>query len=881
MMMLIAGILSPLANAQPEADESNVAPTFLEVYTVPRYPIGGEFNSASGTNGDIITVYAVIENGNAALLKTGFCNHITCSMGDSWADMTNVEGNLWSFQLPGDAIFGWPVYETSPSEGSYVYFQIYAEDADWVASYYPDFDGDNDDYVVPDDVIHIYPAFPPTQINSTSVLSKSTMFTEESFTVSGKANYWNSTSHPNDFSKLLPADECPVAVKVGSNTFNTKTNIWGNYSVQVTAPAAPGTYTVNVTVSNATANRNVPCKAPEQQITVNAHTLALTLALNKTVSTPGEERWANGTVSLDGAPAEAGLQVNLSVNGTATTWTATTVAGGGYNSQFTVPDTGVYKVSATVWHPTHKVKAWKEATLTVTDTPVADLEVAADDIIRTGTLMEGLNQRFNITVHNKGNADAVDARINITMDGALLNSTLRTIPDGTNLTIIVNWTATPGNHNLTVNADPQNIIIESNDANNNASLEFTIAARTIGITLDLSAADVEPSTPLWANGTVTIDGAVAPAGTEVNVSIEGTGQYWLVDTDAYGNYSAPFTASAAEGTYAINATAQYPGFERFAWAEETLTVAIPPTPDLAIFNSNITIIGNLVNGTALNFNVAVRNIGTAAATGAQVNISIDGVLLSSQRQNFAAGQERVLNVSWTAKVGNHNATVDVDKEGKIAEFSESNNHAWKTFTVATSEPEDIDVVIGPVLDSDGKPVTGATVTLTFAGTRSRSGTYTGLTNTAGLATISVPATYLGQSVTVNITKAGYDPVGYTGTLARDSVAGTIPAMNLSDIADDGPGTNYLMIAVIAVIAVAVALMLVGMKMKQKPAAADDLKVPEEEMPSAEAIPEEAQPEAPEDPRIAKLKNAYEEGRITKELYEKNLAKFQDDSGAKP
>ncbi|MBU4591328.1 MAG: Ig-like domain-containing protein [Candidatus Thermoplasmatota archaeon] len=43
----------------------------------------------------------------------------------------------------------------------------------------------------------------------------------------------------------------------------------------------------------------------------------------------------------------------------------------------------------------------------------------------------------------------------------------------------------------------------------------------------------------------------------------------------------------------------------------------------------------------------------------------------------------------------------------------------------------------------------------------------------------------------------------------------------------------------------------------------------------EAVPEpEAVTEEPEDPRIAKLKSAYESGKISKELYEKNLAKFK-------
>jgi archaellum component FlaF (FlaF/FlaG flagellin family) len=877
-MMLVIGMMSPLAMAKPVENEINVAPSIVNVYTVPRYPIGGLWDTPSGTKGDIITVYAEIENGDAALLKTGFCNHVTCSMGDAWADMTNVGGNLWSFQLPGDYLQSWSVYEASSSEEDiYIYFQIYAEDADWVASYYPDFDGDNDDWDVPDDVIHIYPAWPPQQINATSALSKSTMFTGETFWVNGTSNYWNSTSHPKDFSKLLPADECPVTVKVNNVAVpgTWKTNIWGNYSVQATAPATPGSYTVNVTVSNATANRNVPCKSDEQQITVNAHTLALTLSLNKTVSTPGEQRWANGTVSLDGAPAGAGLQVNLSVNGTS--WMATTVANGAYSSQFTAPETGVHIVNATVWHPTHKIKAWKTATLTVTETPVADLEVTADDISRTGILMEGLVQQFNVTVHNKGNAVATDARINITMDGALLNSTVHTIPDGVNVTIILNWTATPGNHNLTVFADPMNAIEEADDSNNNASNLFTITAHTIGITLGLNAANVPPGTPMWANGTVTMDGAVAAAGVQVNVSI-GTA-YWLVNTNAAGLYSAPFTASFMEGDYTVNATVIYPGYPAVtAWNTDDFTVAIPPFADLVVLNSNITVIGTLVNGTQHYINVAVRNIGTLATSNVQVNITIDGALMSSTRQNIGAGSQRLINFTWTATEGARNITVVVDPRNEIVEFSEDNNMAWKVITIAPSqtETEMVNIIIGPVLGEDGKPVSGATVKVSLAsGTRSRAGEgpYTGTTNTTGHATISVPETFLGQSIEVEITKTGYEPVSFTGTLSTSgTLTSALPAIAETGTTDDDNGLGgYLLVIIIIIVIVILAS---GLFLRGRGAAT--VSEPEEALP-----PEPETPVAPEpaiapvtDPRIAKLKQAYDEGRISKDMYEKNLAKFQ-------
>jgi subtilase family serine protease len=351
---------------------------------------------------------------------------------------------------------------------------------------------------------------------------------------------------------------------------------------------------------------------------------------------------------------------------------------------------GNYTVNATVWHPAHDVKAWAEADFSVLATPLPDLAVTSANIVRTGTLLEGENQRFSITVRNTGIANATDARINISMDGTLLNSSVRTINKNANVTISINWTATPGQHNISVHADPMNLIEESNEANNRAWSVFTVAARTIGIAVSMDRGTAEPGEPVWANGTVTLDGAPAPAGVQVNVSIEETDEFWLIDTGAGGQFSAAFNASTAEGNYTANATVQYPGYAIYAWADDAFTVAIPPTPDLVVTGADITIIGNLTNGTLLYFNIIIRNIGTDAANGVQVNVSIDGTLLSSVRQNIAAGGQRLINVSWSAVNGTYNLTVDVDLEGKVDELSETNNHAWKAFTVVPEEVPDDD-----------------------------------------------------------------------------------------------------------------------------------------------------------------------------------------------
>ncbi len=466
-LMTVSAALAPaLAQYIPE-QQPNSVPVFNNVWTMPRYPLGGD----ATVPGDIITIYADISGtNNMVQISFEYCDKTTCYPVWDYHDMSHEGGTLWSAQLPGNLIEHWPYYDPAYNSGLGLHYFIYAEDLDSGAmdySYYPGIP-------LEESYTNIYPAFPPSQINATSALSKATMWTGETFWVNGTSNYWNSTSYPKDFSKLLPADECPVTVKVGSTPFNGKTNIWGNYSVQVTAPATAGSYKVNVTVSNATANRNVPCKAPERDITVNAHWMNLSLELNSTTSLPAQQLWANGTVKLDGNPGPNGQQVNVSIPGNGY-WLASAAGDGRYSAQITTPAAlGSYTVYANATNAAYGLSVSNNTPITIVAIPVPDLTVTAGNIKVIGILAEGQNLTLNATVFNSGIASAQNARINITLDSALLNTTVRSIAIGANTTVSLKWTATPGLHYLNVSADPQNAIDESSEANNNAGITFTV-----------------------------------------------------------------------------------------------------------------------------------------------------------------------------------------------------------------------------------------------------------------------------------------------------------------------------------------------------------------------------------------------------------------------
>ncbi len=181
--------------------------------------------------------------------------------------------------------------------------------------------------------------------------------------------------------------------------------------------------------------------------------------------------------------------------------------------------------------------------------------------------------------------------------------------------------------------------------------------------------------------------------------------------------------------------------------------------------------------------------------------------------------------------------------------------AWRYFTVTVSPADPVDdgddddveenipIVIGPVLDEDGAPISGAAVTVTFNGK-----TYNGTTNASGFATINVPESVLGENITVAITKDGYTPISYTTALSADGTPSSQPQSMMKttepvEPEDDEPKFNsmIMMIIIILVIAGVIAAVLWFRQKGPKPESAA-----EQPAPPGEPLPEQAPtPDNPE------------------------------------
>lgn len=118
---------------------------------------------------------------------------------------------------------------------------------------------------------------------------------------------------------------------------------------------------------------------------------------------------------------------------------------------------------------------------------------------------------------------------------------IRDIPAKSNITVNVSWVVKPGNHTFVVAADPENVIIESNEANNRANKSIFVSSYHVfygssdtSIVLD---SGLNFSVFIWKNSTDAV-GNIYAADTDTKNSIDWSNLFAL-GRDALNNNAGP------------------------------------------------------------------------------------------------------------------------------------------------------------------------------------------------------------------------------------------------------------------------------------------------------------------------------------------------------
>ncbi|HTY47770.1 MAG TPA: CARDB domain-containing protein [Methanomassiliicoccales archaeon] len=310
----------------------------------------------------------------------------------------------------------------------------------------------------------------------------------------------------------------------------------------------------------------------------------------------------------------------------------------------------------------------------------------------------------NITadVLNLGNTDAHFVSVTVSIDSTLLATrNLTTVPAQGVVAIRVAWDAVIGTHNVSVMADANHSIVETNESNNLAwrsltvtpppvlhpDLEITPQNITFTPSTIFESDDVNISVLIYNRGEAIAFGAL------VNVTWEGG---WLGSRTINVN---PHQAALVYenwnlvplGTHTITVRVDQnhqTGDSNYSnnVAQKTLVAEVPVInlPDLVPTAIVITPApGTITSQDDVQFAVTISNNGTGAAFNVYVQFVLDGSELNLSRiATLDEGAAEVVSVQWTAgAAGPHTIMVKVDPSNTITESNETNNQLSREFSV--------------------------------------------------------------------------------------------------------------------------------------------------------------------------------------------------------
>ena len=372
-----------------------------------------------------------------------------------------------------------------------------------------------------------------------------------------------------------------------------------------------------------------------------------------------------------------------------------------------------------------------EATASLTVTGKPDLQVFPADITTVPTHLQP-NQpgQLTITIHNNGDGDVAAAGYAVydaygsAPEVLVQKGTTGPIAAALTQTVQVPVSLAGGAHLIRVVADPDNLISESNETNNQAT-------RTISVT-NISNVDlrIRPgsviATPARPNtgDSVLVTAIVENTGTDPVQStvafydgVPGAGGVLIssspvsIDRQSSMQVQATFvTTASSRVVYAVadpdNLVPEIDETNNSGFVTLTDQYA-----DLVITREGIVLPKTLpADGQTLNARVVVRNTGLVAATAAEVVIYDDlpqlgGRIIVDKSVDVPAQGSTVIATSWIVRAGQRFATAVVNPSHAIFEPNYANNRATRFYTVNgtdtdlflySSPPNMTSVVVDPL-----------------------------------------------------------------------------------------------------------------------------------------------------------------------------------------
>ncbi len=318
---------------------------------------------------------------------------------------------------------------------------------------------------------------------------------------------------------------------------------------------------------------------------------------------------------------------------------------------------------------------------------------------------------FSVKIKNQGDGRASLAHVYFYIDDS--SRGYQDVPEleaGAEVTRTFTWKAQTGSHAIKAIVDEENQILESDESNNEKSVNFS----TLIPDLIIEGITSSPSHPSIADNVIFT----------VTVKNQGSGRasnsrvaYYIDDTLLTSGYLNPigpnatanetFNWTAQAGTHIIKAVADY--YDWITESDETnnmMTVTLSTLiPDLIIESITGSPTEPSIEDEVI-FTVTIKNQDSGKAGLARVYFYIDDSYRGYQDvPELEAGATVTKTFTWTAQAGLHDIKAVADYYDWVIESDETNNEKTVTFPIP-------DLIIESIMGSPAEPSIGDNVTFT-------------------------------------------------------------------------------------------------------------------------------------------------------------------------
>ncbi|MDW8029679.1 MAG: CARDB domain-containing protein, partial [Armatimonadota bacterium] len=418
------------------------------------------------------------------------------------------------------------------------------------------------------------------------------------------------------------------------------------------------------------------------------------------------------TLRVEGANFQSGAQVWLERSNQRLNPTRATIVGGNIiYAQFDLSSATLGRWDVVVRNPDGNIARRSEA-VTIAQAP--DLTLANLRLEPSANLQDGTPVNVKVTARNTGGIGA-NFVVRFLAGSQIIGEETVSLAGGAEAEVSLPWRIIAGNYQIRAIADPANAVLESNEANNEATLPINLPSPDLTVT----SLTISPSSNLVDGQEVQVQVVIANQGSGTSRPIA---LKFLVDEGNYGeqtiseglgtnrSQTITFRHSVSAGQRQISIVVD--PANTVPETNETnnrrdLSLPEIPRPDVAITNLRTFPSTNLSPGMNIQIIATIHNFG--GATARQIAIAFDaaGSNLTNWTAGLGANESKEIEVTWrNIPAGQHRILATVDPYNALPDLNRANNQA--TTIVEVTPP---DFVVEGMEIRPSRAVSGATVTV--------------------------------------------------------------------------------------------------------------------------------------------------------------------------